>query len=229
MSDTPFPPSGYEFGEAPRRYVEQYGSAVVMNTYLRIALLCVTVVCLGLLWLQFRADAHLASIKPLVIRIDGLGRAQAISYDALTDRTPQPAELRYFLTQFVTKHYGRIKATLRQQYAESLYFLDPRLAQAAIDVDQRTGVLARFLAAPPYEIDIAVTNVALEDLKQPPYRATVYFQKVYYAYPSHEEQRRETYVAHLVVTVRDQVPNAQIPVNPLGLSITDLHLDQAFQ
>ena len=122
-----------------------------------------------------------------------------------------------------------MQATLRQQYAESLYFLDARLAQASIDVDQRTGALARFLAAPPHEIDIVVTNVTLDDVRQPPYKATVDFQQVYYAYPSHEEQRRETYVAHLVVGVRDRVPNAQIPVNPLGLTITDLHLDQGFQ
>ena len=31
------PPTGYEYGEARRRYVEQYGSTLVMNTYLQVA------------------------------------------------------------------------------------------------------------------------------------------------------------------------------------------------
>ena len=38
--DTVIPPTGYEYGEARRRYVEQYGSALVMNTYLQVAVVC---------------------------------------------------------------------------------------------------------------------------------------------------------------------------------------------
>ena len=35
--------------DAKRQYVELFGSALVMNTYLKIALLCVSVIALGLL------------------------------------------------------------------------------------------------------------------------------------------------------------------------------------
>lgn len=228
MPSVQLPPPGYEFGEAPRRYVERYGYAVVMNRYLRLALVCVCAMGLALAGLQVAAQRQLAQVKPLVIRIDAVGRAQAVSYDALT-YTPQPPELRYFLIQFVTKHYARIRATLREEYAQSLYFLDTPLAQATIDVNQRTKALEQFLAAPTEEIDIAVTNVALEDLREPPFKATVDFQKVVFSYPSRQELRRDTYVAHLTFIMRDRVPNAQIPVNPLGLTITYLRVDQAFQ
>lgn len=228
MSSAPMPPGQSELREAPRRYVEQFGYAVVMNRYLRIALLCLTVVCLVLAGLQIHAHRQLARVKPLVIRLDEVGRAQAISYDAIT-YTPQPPELRYFLIQFVTKHFARIRATLREQYAQSLYFLDASLAQATIDADQRTRALERFLAEGGEEVDVVVTNVTIEDLRQPPYKATVDFQKVFASYPSRQELRRETYVAHVTFTLRQQVPNAQIPVNPLGLTITYLRLDQAFQ
>ena len=34
------PPTGYEYGEARRRYVEQYGSTLVMNTYLQAGRWC---------------------------------------------------------------------------------------------------------------------------------------------------------------------------------------------
>ena len=43
------PAVGYEYGEARRRYVEQYGSTLVMNTYLKLALLCLSVVAVGLI------------------------------------------------------------------------------------------------------------------------------------------------------------------------------------
>ena len=39
---------------AKRQFVELYGSALVMNTYLKIALLCVSVVAVGLLVLNLR-------------------------------------------------------------------------------------------------------------------------------------------------------------------------------
>ena len=78
------------------------------------------------------------------------------------------------------------------------------------------------------EIDIEVTNVSIEDLRKPPYKATVDFEKVYYA-ANHTEIRREKYVAHVVFTVRERVPNSMIPVNPLGLTITYFREDQAFQ
>ena len=59
--------------------------------------------------------------RVLVVRIDEIGRAQAVTYDSLSYRpTGQAPELKYFLVQFVTKHYGRMRATVKAQYAESL-------------------------------------------------------------------------------------------------------------
>src|SRR5688572_26054982 len=96
-----------------------------MNTYLKIALLCVSLVALGLVGLNFRTQSKYEHVKPLIIRIDDVGRAQAVQYDDLTYKPMgQAPELKYFLIQFVTKHFGRMRATVKQQYAESLYFLD---------------------------------------------------------------------------------------------------------
>jgi hypothetical protein len=41
--------------------------------------------------------------------------------------------------------------------------------------------------------------------------------------------RREKYVGHFVFITKENVPNAMIPVNPLGLTITYFREDQAFQ
>src|SRR6476660_9794532 len=119
----PLPP----IEDAKRQYVELFGSALVMNTYLKIALLCVSIIAIGLLVLNIRTVAKYEHVKPLVIRIDDIGRAQGVQYDTLTYRPEgQAPELKYFLMQFVTKHFARVRATVKEQYAESLYFLDSR-------------------------------------------------------------------------------------------------------
>src|SRR5437588_9760076 len=84
--------------EAQREYVELFGSSLVLNTYLKIALLCVSLVAVGLLVLNFRTQSKYDHVKPLVIRIDDVGRAQAVQYDTLTYRPQvQAPALKYFV------------------------------------------------------------------------------------------------------------------------------------
>jgi type IV secretory pathway TrbF-like protein len=226
-ADPVLPPPGYEYGEARPRYVEQYGSTLVMNTYLKLALLCLSVVAVGLIALTLRIERAAQHVKPLVIRIDDVGRATAVTEASLT-YTPQAPELKYFLVQFVTAHYSRVRVTVRQQYAESLYFLDGRLADATIDANKKAGTIERFLTGSSDDIDVHVKNVTLEDLRQAPYRATIEFDKVYLSPATRTELKRDTYVAHVVFVLKDQVDNARIPINPLGLTITYFREDQAF-
>jgi len=221
------PPPGYEFGDARRAYVERYGSILIMNTYLQIALVGVTVVAVGVILLAFRIERAAEHVKPLVIRIDEVGRATAVSETNLT-YTPQAPELKYFLVQFVTAYYSRMRATVRRQFAESLYFLDGRLADATIETNKKSGTIERFLTDGSDEIEVRVRNVTLEDLRQPPYRAAVEFDQIHLPAGSRIAQRRETYVAHLVFVMKDPVDNARIPINPLGLTITYFREDQAF-
>src|SRR3954471_15817596 len=146
--------------DAQRQYVELFGSALVLNTYLKIALLCVSLVALGLLGLNFRTVQKYEHLKPLVVRIDEVGRAQAVQYDDLSYRPQgQAPELKYFLTQFITKHFARIRSTLKQQYAESLFFLDAGLADATIAQHQRDHAIEDFLTGTDDEVEIVVRNV----------------------------------------------------------------------
>jgi type IV secretion system protein VirB5 len=214
---------------AKRQFVELYGCALVMNTYLKIALLLISLLALGLLALNFRTQAKYANVKPLVVRIDDVGRAEAVQYDAATYR-PQAPELRYFLTQFVVKHFGRIRATVQRDYADSLFFLDPALADATIAQNEQSRSLETFLSNPSAdETDIVVQNVSLSELSKPPYKASVSFQKVLYAPGTRSEQGRETYVAQVDFVMRDRVPNEFVRVNPLGVQITYFRIDQAFE
>jgi type IV secretion system protein VirB5 len=216
--------------DAQRQYVELFGSSLVLNTYLKIALLGMTLVAGGLLLLNFWTQAKYEHVKPLVIRIDDVGRAEAVHYDSLTYHPQgQAPELKYFLVQFVTKHFARRRATVKQEYAESLYFLGAGLADAAIAGDQRTQAIEKFLTSATDETEVGVKNVTLDDLKTPPYKGVVEFEKVFYSVGSHQERTRQTFVAQITFVLRDQVPSVVIPVNPLGLTITYFRVDEAFR
>jgi type IV secretory pathway TrbF-like protein len=214
---------------AKRQFVELYGSALVMNTYLKIALVLVSLVALGLLALNVRTASQYAHIKPLVIRIDSVGRAEAVAYDATTYK-PQTPELRYFLTRFVALHFSRLRATIQRDYPDSLFFLDPLLADATIAQNEQSHVIETFFASPSgEETDIDVKNVTFGELSTPPYKASVDFEKRYFAPGTRQERRHETYVAQVDFVLRDAVPNAFIRVNPLGIQITYFRVDQAFE
>ena len=214
---------------AKRQFVELYGSALVMNTYLKIALVLVSFVALGLIALNFHTTARYSQIKPLVIRIDGVGRAEAVEYDA-TRYQPQPPELRYFLTQFIVKHFSRIRATIQREYPDSLLFLEPALADATIAQNEQSRVIETFLTNPSTdEVDVAVQNVSLSQMTTAPFKAAVTFLKVYYTPGTRHERARESYVAQIDFVMRDHVPNEFIRVNPLGLQVAYFRVDQAFE
>lgn len=228
MLDTSLlPPPIHDYAAAKRQYVELYGSLAVMNTYLKIAVVTLCAVAIALAMLNIKTYSAFHNLQPLVIRIDQAGRAEAINYGIL-EYHPQEAEIKYFLVQFVEQHYGRMRATVRENYTRSLYFLDGRLSGALIEANKKNKTIEAFLASQTDQIDVQVKNVAIEDLRNAPYKATVEFEKVYYT-SDHTETHRQRYVANFVFVVRQPVPNALIPVNPLGLTITYFREDQAFE
>jgi type IV secretion system protein VirB5 len=215
--------------DAKRQFVELYGSALVMNTYLKIALVLVSLVALGLVGLNFHTASTYANVKPLVVRIDDVGRAEAVQYDATTYQ-PQAPELRYFLTQFVVKHFSRIRATIQREYPDSLFFIEPALAEATIAQNDQSRTLETFLTnAGEDEVDIAVQNVSLTEFTKSPYKAAVTFQKLFYTPGTRAERARQSYVAQIDFVIRGHVPNEFVRVNPLGLQVTYFRVDQAFQ
>src|SRR5262249_36941525 len=109
------------------------------------------------------------------------------------------------------------------------YFLDGPLADAVIEANKKMNTIETFLTGSTDEIEVKVNNVSIQDLRNPPYRATVDFEKIYHAPATRDITKREKYVANFVFIKRETVPNAMIPVNPLGLTITYFREDQAFQ
>lgn len=221
------PPRASDFESAKDAYVERYGGVVVMNTYLKIAVGCLSVSLAGLTAVHLRTLKLFEDFRPLVIRINDVGRAEAVTYTDLR-YSPQEAEIKYFLVRFIEKHFSRIRATVRNEFAESLYFLDGPTANSLIEANGKSKAIEEFLIDQSDEVEAHVKSVTLVDLRKSPYRATVEFEKVYLSAGDRTERKRERYTAHFVFSFRDHVPNELIPINPLGFSISYFRADQAF-
>src|SRR5438552_8336409 len=144
---------------------------MVTNTYLKVALTLVSLFAVGLLVLALKTIRTLEDFRPLVIRMDDLGRAEAINYHNF-EYKPQDAEAKYFLSQFCALYYRRNRYTIQNDFAKALYFLDGKLADGILDAYRKDDIIRKFLtntSAP--EIDIDVKKVALEEMQSPPYKA----------------------------------------------------------
>jgi len=217
------------FHDAKRLYLESYGDPMVTNTYLKIALVLVSLIAVALALVDLRTIRTFENIRPLVIRIDDLGRAEAINYHNF-EYKPQDAEAKYFLSEFTKLFYRRNRYTIQDDFAKSLYFLDGKLANGILDAYRKDDIIRKFLTnTAASEIDIDVKKVALEELQTPPYRARVDFYMVYYSPADHSELKRELYTANFVFVFQSRVPNELIPINPLGLTISYFREDQAFK
>ncbi len=217
------------FQDAKRLYLEQYGDPMVTNTYLKIALTLISLVAVGLLVLDLKTIRTFENFRPLVIRIDDLGRAEAINYHNL-EYKPQDAEAKYFLSQFCALYYRRNRYTIQDDFSKALYFLDGKLADGILDAYRKDDIIKKFLMnTSAAEIDVEVKKVALEDMQTPPFKARVDFNLVYYSPSDHSEIKRDLYTANFVFVFKSKVPNELIPINPLGVAITYFREDQAFK
>src|SRR6202162_379828 len=151
------------FQDAKRLYLEQYGDSMVTNTYLKIALVLVSLVALGLALVDLRTIRTFQNFRPLVIRIDDLGRAEAINYHNF-EYKPQDAEAKYFLSQFCTLYYRKNRYTIQDDFSKALYFLDGKLADGILDAYRKDDIIKKFITNTSVpEIDIDVKKVALEN------------------------------------------------------------------
>ena len=217
-----------EFNAAKRLYAEQWGDAVVTNTYLKLVIVALCLVTTGMLYLHFSDLKALQSFKPLVIRIDSVGRAEAMKYDTLTYR-PQDGELKYFLSEFCRMYYGRNPQTIRENFKTSLLYMDSQLASATLAAWTKQRTIANYLENPQAEQDIQVQRVDIEDLRSPPYKATVAYKVLYLSPIDRNEIRNAQFTAHFVFALRDSVPNDLILSNPLGFAISYFREDEAFK
>ena len=199
-----------------------------MNTYLKITILVLAVVCLTLAALTFESQKALANMHPMIVRINDVGRAEAIDYRNFQYR-PQEAEDKYYLTRWAELYFSRNRFTIERDQTNSLYFLNGDVQRAVIEQERKNKIIETYVkdSMLPY-VDVEVKNVALDDLRQSPYSARIEFEKVYTNPSDHTELKRERWIASVTYVFRENVKNNELAVNPLGLTIVRFRADQAF-
>jgi len=217
-----------EMTRAAERYLEQYGDPMVMNTYLKVAVLALSAVAVALTGVVFKSHQALASAKPLIIRIDNVGRAEAIDYRDFQYR-PQEAENKYYLGRWAELYFSRNRFTLVRDQTASLYFMNSDVQRDVIQQERKAQTIPTYLkdSGLPY-VTIVVKNVILDDLKMSPYSARIEFERIYTNAQDMHELKREQLTASVTYVFRDSVHNQQLAVNPLGLTIIRFRVDQAF-
>ena len=217
-----------EITRAAEHYLEQYGDPLVMNTYLKVTILVLCVVCLALAALAFKSQRALANMHPMIVRINDVGRAEAIDYRNFQYR-PQEAENKYYLTRWAELYFSRNRFTIERDQTNALYFLNGDVQRAVIAQEQKDNIIQTYRSDStlPY-VDVEVKNVVLDDLRQSPYSARIEFEKVYTNPTDHTELKRERWTASVTYVFRENVKNNELAVDPLGLTIVRFRADQAF-
>jgi type IV secretory pathway TrbF-like protein len=217
-----------EITRAAERYLEQYGDPLVMNTYLKVTILVLCAVCLMLGALTYKSQKALANMRPLIIRVNDVGRAEAIDYRNFQYR-PQEAENKYYLTRWAELYFSRNRFTIERDQTNALYFLNSDVQRAVIEQERKDTIILNYRndSTLPY-VDVEVKNVILDDLRQSPYSARIEFEKVYTNPSDHTELKRERWTASVTYVFRESVKNNELAVDPLGLTIVRFRADQAF-
>jgi type IV secretion system protein VirB5 len=210
------------------RYLEQYGEPLVMNTYLKITVLALCAICIALAALVYRSQNALAAMRPMIVRINDVGRAEAIDYRNFQYR-PQEAENKYYLSRWAELYFTRNQFTIERDQMNALYFLNSDVQRAVIDQERKDNFIQNYVrdSALPF-VDVEVKNVILDDLRQSPYSARIEFEKVFTNPADHSEVKRERWTATVTYVFRENVKNNELAVNPLGLTIVRFRADQAF-
>lgn len=215
--------------DAGQKYLELYAEPVVTNTYLKVAVLVLSSVSGVLLLLLYRAQTAALHLKPLILSVTGTGRTEVLRYEDLSS-VPVERVSKYYLARWASLYYGRNHATLQRDFSESLNFFSADLQSATVYRVQKSKALDGFLLNPAQpNIDIEVRAVTIEDLRQSPYRARIEFDKVFRSPGDLAEVKRERWTTSIVYSFRDQVPNQMLLTNPLGLAISYVHEDEAFE
>ena len=210
--------------DAGREYAEIWGEAVQANRKLRTILIFLSAsIVLGVFVLFRLAGGE--PPRPIVVRVDEVGRAEALAYEAATAQAdPLDPTTKYFLNRFVHDFHSRRRATVQEHWTRSLRFLSTGLANAAF---ARDGDEVAAVAAGTGETESQVEQVVLRihPAPEPPHGATADFDLVHLS--GEQEVRRERWSLTLRFEFLDSVPPELVVHNPMGLLVTYMQADRA--
>ncbi len=212
--------------KAQEAYAEVWAEVLSTNRYLKIALGALSLVCIGLLALSWRTFDRFEHLSPVVVRIDDVGRAEAVRYEA-TAYVPDVAkpEVKYFLRRFLVLHRERRPAVALEAWKRSLLFLDKDLAQRLMQEQEEGGELAQFLGGEGPEVAVEIDAVQVQPSREQPYRARIDFTEVSLD-AAGSVSRRQRWTSEFEFRFLPSPPRELLGVNPLGLVIGYFRADR---
>ena len=210
--------------ETGKTYAEIWGEAIHSNRHLRV----LTMGLAGLCLLMLVAIIRLSSVeapRPIVVRVDEVGRAEALSYETVEARAdPLDPTTKYFLNRFIDDYYSRRRATVEQAWARSLRFLTTGLANEAFrNEGQNVAMLAAGASRDERQVERVVLRVQAN--QEEPHGATADFDLVHMV--NGIEAQRERWTASIQFTFLETIPPELMVFNPMGIIITYLRGDRA--
>jgi type IV secretion system protein VirB5 len=170
------------------------------------------------------------------IRIDEMGRAQAIQYNDL-DYSPREGEIRTYLTDWANYRYTINRETIAKKYSLNYYFLAQPLASQLMGEDNQNHLVSQVMSGQVEQSDVEVRDVTITSMsvemvsgaKLAKGTALVSLDKLYS--PRYSRQpRTEHWVVSVTYYLNPAIVNDEartLPqfetLNPLGLVITEFH------
>lgn len=170
------------------------------------------------------------------IRIDEMGRAQAIAYSDL-NYSPREGEVRTYLTDWANYRYTINRDVIAKKYPLNYYFLSQTLASQLMTEDNGNHLVSQVVAGQIEQSDVEVRNVTITSMSEEAVQgaritrgtALIALDKLYAPRNS-----REPRAEHWAVTVTYYLNPKQVSdqakifpqfetINPLGLTVTEFH------
>ncbi len=142
---------------------EVYSSHYAERKAYRLVIGCGTVLLLGSMALNFSL-AH-RPIANRYIRIDEMGRAQAIQYTDL-NYSPREGEVRTYLTDWANYRYTINRETIAKKYPLNYYFLSQSLAAQLMNSDNQSHLVSQVVAGQVESSDVQVRNVTITSMSE---------------------------------------------------------------
>ena len=213
---------------------EVYASHYAERKAYRLVIGCGTVLLLGSMGLNLSLAR-----RPVVsryIRIDEMGRAQAIQYSDL-NYSPREGEVRTYLMDWANYRYTVNRDTIAKKYPLNYYFLSSALASQLMNEDNQNHLVSQVVGGQIEQSDVDVKNVTITTMSQEAVQgavmargtALVAIDRLYS--PLHSrEPRTERWMLSVTYYLNPKQVSDQARVypqyefiNPLGLIITEFH------
>ena len=213
---------------------EVYASHYAERKAYRLIIGCGTVLLLGSMGLNFSLARR--PIANRYIRIDEMGRAQAIQYSDL-NYSPREGEVRTYLMDWTNYRYTISRDTIAKKYPLNYYFLSQSLATQLMGRDNQSHLVSQVMGGQVEQSDVEVKNVTITSMSQETVQdaviargtALVNIDKLY-SPRSSREPRTEHWLLSVTYYLNPKQVSDQAKVfrqfetiNPLGLTITEFH------